>query len=117
MSGVKLTKARIVESIIGAEAGNVRRRNRTPGGHPADGMTADVTVGDGAVHTIIDPSSFAEGGPEWTMRYGDPEAIRYTVASLLESYDYLLSSAITASEAARRLRILRAGRAALEAKP
>lgn len=105
--------ARIVDSLINAIEGSVRRRNRTPGGHPADGMTADVSVGGGAVHTIIDPASFQDGGPEWVMRYGNPETIRYTVASLLESYDYLLSGAITSSEAIRRLRILRAGRAEL----
>lgn len=65
-----------------------------------------------------DPLSFEDGGPEWVMRYGDPESIRYTVASLLESYDYLLSGAINMTEATRRLRIMRAvRRQALEAKP
>jgi hypothetical protein len=83
-----------------------------PNGHPADGMTVHVPVGDGATHEIVDPRSFDDGGPEWTMRYGNSEAIRFTVAALLSSYDYLLSSEITATEAIRRLRIMRQYRAA-----
>lgn len=78
--------------------------------HPADGMIADVSCGDGAVMSIIDPRSFADGGPEWTMLYGNPESIRVAVAGLLEGYDYLLSSHITQAEAMRRLRLLRAKR-------
>ena len=83
-----------------------------PSGHPADGMTVNVGVGDGATHVIIDPRSFEDGGPEWTMRYGNPERIRYTVASLLDRYDYLLSGNISMTEATRRLRIMRKIRAA-----
>ncbi|MHB1086119.1 MAG: hypothetical protein ACYCZ0_00020 [Minisyncoccota bacterium] len=67
--------------------------------------------------SIINPQSFADGGPEWVMRYGNPEGIRYSVASLLESYDYLLSSAISMTEATRRLRMLRSARASLPVKP
>jgi hypothetical protein len=85
------------------------------GKHPADGMTAYVPVGDGATMSIIDPRSFADGGPEWVMRYGNPEGIRFAVAGLLESYDYLLSRNITTGEAIRRLRLMRAERAALSA--
>lgn len=96
-----------------SSVGDVRVTTGTPGGHPADGMTAEVNLGDGAFSTIINPQSFADGGPEWTMRYGNPESIRYSVASLLESYDYLLSGNINVTEAIRRLRLLRAGRAAL----
>ena len=47
------------------------------------------------------------------MRYGNPNAIRLVVASLLESYDGLLSDHITTREAVRRLRLLRNARAAL----
>lgn len=78
--------------------------------HPADGMTAIVDVGDGAVMEIINPQSFMSGGPEWVMRYGNPEPIRYTVACLLESYDYLMSGCINMEEATRRLRLMRAAR-------
>jgi hypothetical protein len=78
-------------------------------------MTQHVDCGDGAVMDIIDPRSFENGGPEWTMRYGNPESIRYTVASLLASYDYLLSGEITMAEATQRLRLLR--RARLECIP
>lgn len=80
------------------------------GPHPADGMTAQIQLGDGAVATIINPQSFAEGGPERVMRYGNPMGIRYTVASLLESYDGLLSGDITTTDAIARLRIMRNAR-------
>ena len=40
--------------------------NRHP--HPADGMTAEVIVGDNAAMTIVNPQSFADGGAEWVMR-------------------------------------------------
>ena len=80
------------------------------GSHPADGLTAQVQLGDGAVATIINPQSFAEGWPEWVMRYGDPMGIRYAVASLLESYDGLLSGDITTTDAIARLRIMRNAR-------
>lgn len=88
----------------------------TLGGHSADGMTALISMGDGAYSTIINPQSFKKGGPEWVMRYGNPESIRYTVAGLLESFDYLLSEAINTKEATRRLRIMRKVRAALSAQ-
>lgn len=87
-----------------------------PNGHPADGMTVHVPVGDGAWQEIIDPRSFDNGAPEWVMRYADPEGIRFTVASLLSSYDYLLSGEITMAEATRRLRIMRQYRAACIAR-
>jgi hypothetical protein len=80
--------------------------------HPADGMTIEISMGGGAYSTIINPQSFANGGPEWVMRYGNPESIRYTVASLLETFDYLLSRNINMAEATRRLRIMRAVRRA-----
>lgn len=80
----------------------------------AKGMTAKVDLWDGAVATIIDPRSFTDGGPEWVMRYGNPNAIRFVVASLLESYDGLLSCHIPTKEAVRRLRKMRNARAALK---
>lgn len=79
--------------------------------HPADGMTLQVALGDGAFATIIDPRSFTDGGLEWALRYGDPETVRYAAAGVAESYDYLLSSEITMTEATRRLRELRRVRA------
>jgi hypothetical protein len=78
--------------------------------HPAKGMTLNVSVGDGAFMTVIDPRSFEDGGPEWVMRYGNPDSIRYAVASILESYDCLLSGSINMREASRRLGILRDAR-------
>lgn len=75
--------------------------------HPANGMFAEVHLGDGAYMSIVDPKSHEDGGAEWVLRYGDPETIRYSVASAISSYDYLMSGAITTAEAIRRLRILR----------
>ncbi len=107
--------AREVPSLAAAPSiGDFRvHRGGIAGPHPADHMTATMAMGDGAFMTFINPQSFADGGPEWTCRYGDVEGIRYTVASILGSYDYLLSGEITSKEAVRRLRLLRAGRAAL----
>lgn len=85
------------------------------GKHPADGMTAEVCCGDGAYMTIINPQSSEDGGHEWVCRYGNVEGIRYSVASILGSYDYLLSGNITMKEASARLRLLRAARKSLSA--
>jgi len=76
--------------------------------HPANGMTAHVGVGDGAVMAIIDPTH--ESGLIWTLTWGNVESVRYVAAGVLDSYDYLLSSAISTAEAIRRLRLLRAAR-------
>jgi len=95
--------------------GAFRVGHSLPNGHPADGMTAQVCIGGGAYMSIINPASFEDGGPEWTMRYGNVESIRYTVASLLSSYDYLLSEAISMKEATSRLRLLRTARRNLAA--
>lgn len=116
---MKLTVTRTTTLYPGggdAPAGHYRIGGKTPpNGHPADGMTIRVAYGDGAVGTIINPQSFEDGGPEWVMRYGNPESIRYTVASILKTYDYLLSGHITTKEAIRRLSLMRAvRRAALE---
>ena len=85
--------------------------------HPADGLTAIVEIGDNAAMEIINPQSFAGGGPEWQMRYGNPEPIRYVIAGLLSSYDALLSEEITMAEATRRLRLMRAARRQLRKEP
>lgn len=79
-----------------------------PHGHPADGLTMRVAVHPDAHQTIIDPRSFNEGNSViWRMTWGNPLPIRHAVASLLESYDYLLSDNITMAEATRRLRLMR----------
>ncbi len=79
-------------------------------------LTAEINCGDGAFMTIVDPRSFGGGGVGWRLRYGNPDGVRYTAASLVESYDYLLSGEITTKEAVRRLRLLRTGRQALASK-
>lgn len=79
--------------------------NRKP--HPANGMTAQVHCGDGAYMTIVAPDLDDSGSAEWVLRYGNPEEIRFTVASVLSSYEYLLADGINMTEAMRRLRLLR----------
>lgn len=77
----------------------------------ADQLVKYVTVDDGAVMSMMNPLSFTDGGLSWTLRYGNAEnckAVGVRAASVLDSYDYLLSGAITTTEAIRRLRILRA---------
>ncbi|XHB99384.1 hypothetical protein ABWH97_00090 [Nitratireductor sp. ac15] len=109
-----------VESLfsgdVAAPAGYFRLGKSKPA-HAADGMTVTVSMGGGAYGTIINPQSFSDGGPEWVMRYGNPESIRYTVASLLETFDHLLSDGISAKEASRRLIIMRSVRRALGSQP
>ena len=73
-------------------------------------LVAEVPCGDGARMLIADPRAAGDGGAEWVMRYGNMEPIRFTVAELLSSYDYLLSDEITTAEATRRLRLMRAKR-------
>ena len=110
-----MNRAREVTTLAkGAEPGDFRvHRGGIAGPHPADNMTATMAMGDGAFMTLVNPQSFPDGGPGWTCRYGNVAGIRYTVASLLDSYDYLLSDEISTAEAIRRLRLLRAGRSAL----
>lgn len=66
-----------------------------------------VDVGDDAVMLIPERASFKDGGPEWIARYGDIVAYRYIIASLIESYTYLLSPEINLAEARRRLALMR----------
>lgn len=93
--------------------GAYRVGHSKPNGHPADGMTAVVHIGDGAVMTIPNPMSYEYGGIVWTLAYGDAQAVRLTAGSIITSYDYLLSDAITMKEATSRLRALRNVRRAL----
>ena len=73
-------------------------------------LTQKVDCGAGAVMSIVEPRSLEDGGVEWRLRYSDPAAVRFAAASLIESYDYLISDEITMTEATRRLRLLRAAR-------
>ena len=60
--------------------------------------------------TFTNPEASEEGGLEWLQRYGTEKALvknRFLVASVLQSFEYLISDAITAKEAVRRLRVLR----------
>src|SRR3546814_6691562 len=85
--------------------------------HPADGMTAHFGLGDGASSRVLNPQSFEDGGLCWSLILWDSaEPLRYVASSVIEDYDYLLSGAITTSEAIRRLRILRTARRRLTTK-
>lgn len=69
------------------------------------GPTILVPTGGNGVMTVSLPG--ADPHLEWSLRYGSPEAVRFIAASVVESFDYLLSSNINMTEATRRLRILR----------
>ncbi|WP_458760503.1 hypothetical protein ACSVBT_06845 [Afipia sp. TerB] len=79
--------------------------------HFCNDMTRTVHIGDGAYMSIVNP--WHDSGIEWQLRYGNAVEVRYSAASLVDSYDYLLSNNITMSEAIRRLRVLRKSRAML----
>lgn len=83
--------------------------------HPANGMTAHVRMGDGAVMSIIDPTH--DSGLIWSLTWGNVEAVRYAAAGVLDSYNYLLSGAINTTEAIRRLRLLRTAHRELTPSP
>lgn len=96
--------------------GAYRVGHSKPNGHPADGMTASVCIGDGAFSTIPNPMSYDNGGIVWALTYGNAHDVRLTAGSIITSYDYLLSDAINMQEATQRLRLLRNARRALAAK-
>lgn len=100
----------LVQSLIDAPLGAVRVTGKLGGKNPADGLTAQVNICDGAVMTIQNPWSFIDGGVGWRLNYGNHESVRHSAISLIESYEYLISDEITMQEATRRLRMLRAAR-------
>lgn len=75
---------------------------------PARDCVGRVHCGDGAVLTITNP--YADDSVEWGLRYGDANRMRFVAASVIASYDWLLSADISAKEAVRMLRLLRAAR-------
>lgn len=75
---------------------------------PPKGVTARVDCGDGAVMAMVNP--YHDWSIVWNLTWGDPDQCRFTAASLIESYDYLLSGEINMREATRRLRLMRARR-------
>ena len=56
--------------------------------------------------SIKDPT--AETGLVWILTWGNAESVKHTVASIIQSFDYLISDNINQGEADRRLRLLRA---------
>jgi hypothetical protein len=80
---------------------------------PCGPLIASVTLGDGAQMTVINPCSFADGGLQWRLRYGDAQSVALLAAGVVEDYDALTSGELTIKETLRRLRILRRARAQL----
>lgn len=72
-------------------------------------LTFEVEHDGGAVSFIPDPRP-AAGSLEWCLRYADPREVRMIAATVVSSFDYLLSDNITMAEATRRLRQMRATR-------
>lgn len=96
--------------IIGA--GNLFDNN----GDDFTGLLIEVVVtvdcGNGAQMTIPNAANH-DTHIEWQQRYASVtqlEKNRFVVASMLESYDYLLSGAITEAEAIKRLKQMRKAR-------
>lgn len=84
--------------------------------HPCNGLSAQVHVGDGAFMSIVHPTADPSIG--WLLTWADAEVVRFVAASLIDSYNYLLSGEINTTEAIRRLRIMRnARRQALTGEP
>ncbi len=81
---------------------------------PARDCTSHVDCGGGAVMDMVNP--YSDDSVEWGLRYGNAERMRFVAASVISSYDYLLSAEITAAEAIRRLRLMRARRVELRAQ-
>lgn len=107
-------RAPAVDWTPSPETEGAYRVGHSLGGHPADGLTASVQLGDGAYSTILNPQSFEDGGLIWCLTWWDDvEPIRHTAASVIESYDYLISSNISMAEATRRLKLLRNARKGL----
>lgn len=78
--------------------------------HAADGMTALVSMGDGAFMEMPNPQAGHHGSIGWTMTWGNARPVLLTARGIIESYDYLLSGSINMQEATNRLRLLRNAR-------
>ena len=59
-----------------------------------------VDMGDGASMTM------PRGRLEWNLRYGNPEAVRYDAASVVETFRYLVLEC-NRDEAWRRIKLMR----------
>lgn len=75
-----------------------------------EGLTISVEHGGGAVSSIPDPRAIPDGDLAWRLRYADPRAVRLIAASVVDSFDHLLSDDIDMAEATRCLRQMRAAR-------
>lgn len=71
-------------------------------------LTKNVDHGDGAVGSIPNPAANEEGGLEWCLRYACSDRVALGAASVIGTFEYMLGSEISANEAIRRLRQMRA---------
>lgn len=77
--------------------------------HPADGMVKSVDCGGGAHMNFQNPAVDQSLG--WSLTWAtDARPFLLSAASVIGSYDYLLSGDISMTEATRRLRLLRDAR-------
>lgn len=81
---------------------------------PARDCIINVECGGGAIMSMVNP--YSDDNCEWSLRYGNVERMRFCAASVISSYDYLLSSNISMKEAVRRLRLMRCARIAARDK-
>lgn len=74
-------------------------------------LLQQIDHGGGAFGSIPDVSQYEEGGVEWCLRYAcDGNNYALQAASVVATFDYLLSEQVTAKEAMRRLRQMRRSR-------
>tara|TARA_B100002003_G_scaffold198147_1_gene188737 strand:- start:2983 stop:3282 length:300 start_codon:yes stop_codon:yes gene_type:complete len=74
-------------------------------------LTMQVDHGGGAFGTMPDPAAFADGGLGWCLTYATQHHnCHLQAASVVDTFDYLLSENINMTEATRRLRQMRAAR-------
>jgi len=66
-----------------------------------------VDVGGGAVMFIPASDVCDAESINWHLRYGDAEQVRMQAATLLDSFQYLMSDDISLKEATRRLKLMR----------
>jgi hypothetical protein len=71
-------------------------------------LTQQVDHGNGAGGSIPDVKAQEDGGLEWCLRYAHKvEGVNFQAASVVGTFDYLLSDQINMTEATKRLRQMR----------
>ena len=70
-------------------------------------ITRRVHHGDGAYSVIPSLPSHDVNGLQWLLRYSKDEQSRLVAASVVDTFEYLLSHNISTKEAIRRVREMR----------